>query len=217
MSFFREPAEEAAQRLERRREQLAREQAGATAVLPEAPPDALADGTFPTYTVWRRRDLPDGLGRGAGVPLSEGIASVMIGSVAYVPVALFTGYAPWNYVVAAVLVVALSYALWSRRVLCGRGCLAVRKFGPYRLALNAGLGPTQLAPSSGGGVLVVRTADGHRMRLRRCEFTHPEVNGPLRELVLGSGHRYGEGVRQLLDLPVREDFGHHRYLKDAFD
>lgn len=150
-----------------------------------------------------------------GVPLSEGVASVFIGAVAYVPVALLTSYAPWNYVVAAVLVLALSYALCSRRVVVGPDFVAVRKFGPYRLARTASIASGALAPSQRGGVLTVRTGDGRTMRLRRVEFTNPEVNAALRSLLLTSGRRYDAGLMRQLDLPWREDFGHHRYLLDA--
>jgi hypothetical protein len=53
------------------------------------------------------------------------------------------------------------------------------------------------------------------MRLRRVEFSHPEVNTALRAFVLRTGRRYDERVMLLLELPWREDFGHHRYLLDA--
>ncbi len=54
-------------------------------------------------------------------------------------------------------------------------------------------------------------------RLRRVEFSHPEVNRNLRTLMLRTGKHYDAGVMQRLDLPWREDFGHHRYLLDAVD
>lgn len=45
------------------------------------------------------------------MPLTERVTSVFLCAVLYIPVALVTGYAAWNYAVAAVLVGALSYAL----------------------------------------------------------------------------------------------------------
>lgn len=131
------------------------------------------------------------------------------------PVALVTSYAPWNYVVAVVLVVALSYALCSRRVVVGPDFVAVRKFGPYRLATAGSICSGALGPSQRGGVLVVKTGDGRTMRLRRVEFTNPQVNAALRSLLLSSGRKYDAGLMRQLDLPWREDFGHHRYLLDA--
>lgn len=129
-----------------------------------------------------------------GVPLVEGISSVFLGAIAYVPIALFTQYAPWNYVVAVLAVLLLSYALWSRRVV---------------------VGPGGMRPSSRGGVLVLRTGDGRSMRLRRVEFTSPAVNAELRRILLASGRPYDSRVMLMLNLPWREDFGHHRYLLDA--
>ena len=171
----------------------------------------------PTLTTWRASELPGGPRAVAGVPFSEGVASVLIGSVAYVPVALVTGYAAWNYAVAAVLVLALSYALVSRRVVVGRDFVAVRKLGPYRLALADSVTSGALTHSQRGGVLTLRTGDGHVMRLRRVEYSRPDVNAALRAFVLTTGRSYDAGVMRLLDLPWREDFGHHRYLLDAVD
>ena len=168
-----------------------------------------------SLTVWRSRDLPATRSAAAGVPFSEGVSSVLIGAVAYVPVALVTGYAGWNYPVALVLVLALSYALCSRRVVVGPGFVAVRKFGPYRLATADAITSGALQPSQRGGVLKLRTGDGRTMRLRRAEFSQPAVNAALRALLLETGRRYDEGVMQQLDLPWRGDFGHHRYLLDA--
>ena len=169
----------------------------------------------PVTTVWRESALPEPRTGMVGVPLGEGISSVFIGAIAYVPIALFTQYAPWNYVVAALAVVLLSYALWSRRVVVGPGFVAVRKFGPYRVAPAASIVAGGMRPSSRGGVLVLRTGDGRTMRLRRVEFTSPAVNAELRRILLASGRPYDERVMQMLDLPWREDFGHHRYLLDA--
>ena len=53
------------------------------------------------------------------------------------------------------------------------------------------------------------------MRLRRVEFLSPTVNAELRRILLASGRPYDSRVMQMLDLPWREDFGHHRYLLDA--
>ena len=205
MSFFRESAEQA------------RERAAATVPAPRRP--AVAPAAAPAVaadTVWRRSGLP-AAGAEVGVPFGEGVTSVVAGSLAYIPIALFTGFVAANYVVAAVAVVVLSYVLWSRRVVVGDDWLAVRKFGPYRVVRRAGLGEKGLRASSHGGVLVIATQDGRAMRLRRVEYTSPAVNQALRALVLGTGHRYGDHVRELLDLPYREDWGHYRYLADAFD
>lgn len=171
--------------------------------------------TAPSLTAWSSEQLPEPRTALTGVPLSEGVSSVFLGAVAYVPVALFTGYAPWNYAVAAVLVIGLSYALCSRRVVVGPDFVAVRKFGPYRVALADSITSGALSRSQRGGVLKLRTGDGRTMRLRRAEFSQPEVNAALRELMLRTGRRYDEDVMTTLDLPWREDFGHHRYLLDA--
>ena len=180
------------------------------------PPAARVDpASPPVLTVWRSADLPHPRTGMAGVPLAEGVSSVLLGSLLYIPVALFTSYAPWNYVIAALLVVGLSYALWSRRVVVGPGFVAVRKFGPYRVALAEALTAGAVAPSTRGGVLVLRTGDGRTMRLRRVEYTSPAVNAELRRILLSSGTPYDSRVMTLLDLPWNEEFGHHRYLLDA--
>jgi hypothetical protein len=171
----------------------------------------------PSLTVWRRSSLPAERTGSVGVPLSEGVASVFIGAIAYIPIALVTGYAAWNYAVAAVLVLGLSYALCSRSVVAGPDFVAVRKFGPYRLALVESISAGALTHSQRGGVLKLHTGDGRTMRLRRVEFSHPEINTALRAFVLKTGKRYDERVMKLLDLPWREDFGHHRYLLDAVE
>ena len=168
-----------------------------------------------SMSVWRTHDLPTPRLASAGVPLSEGVSSVVAGAVAYIPVALVSGYASWNYPVAVVLVLALSYALCSRRVVVGADFVAVRKFGPYRLATAESITSGALQPSQRGGVLKLRTGDGRTMRLRRVEFSEPAVNTALRELVLKTGRTYDEGVMLQLALPWRGDFGHHRYLLDA--
>jgi len=172
---------------------------------PEEPVEAAA-----SMTVWSKQELPPGPAASAGVPLSEGVTSVFLGALLYVPIALVTGYAAWNYAVAAVLVLALSYALCSRRVVVGPDFIAVRKFGPYRLARA-----DSITSGQRGGVLKLRTGDGRTMRLRRTEFSRPDVNAALRALMLSTGRKYDEGVMQHLDLPWRADFGHHRYLLDA--
>ena len=150
-----------------------------------------------------------------GVPKVEGITSVLLGSLLYVPVALFTSYAPWNYLVAVLAVAILSYALWSRRVIVGPTFVAVRKFGPYRVALAESIVAGGMQPSSRGGVLVLRTGDGRTMRMRRVEYLSPAVNAELRRILVSSDTPYDERVMAMLDLPWREDFGHHRYLLDA--
>jgi len=55
------------------------------------------------------------------------------------------------------------------------------------------------------------------MRLRRAEYSKPEVNAALRALVLRTHRTYDEGVMLQLALPWRADFGHHRYLLDAME
>jgi hypothetical protein len=207
---LQQPETERQLRRRKRAEQLAA--AKASRVRPSAPLDPDAP---PVTTVWRGRDLPQPRTGMVGVPLAEGISSVFIGAIGYVPVALFSQYAPWNYVVAALAVVALSYALWSRRVVVGPEFVAIRKLGPYRVAAAASIVEGGMRPSSRGGVLVLRTGDGRTMRLRRVEFTSPAVNAELRRILLASGRPYDARVMQMLDLPWREDFGHHRYLLDA--
>ncbi len=49
----------------------------------------------------------------------------------------------------------------------------------------------------------------------RVEYSKPDVNTALRELLLSSGRKYDEGVMLQLELPWRAEFGHHRYLLDA--
>lgn len=168
-----------------------------------------------SLTVWRAKDLPGEQTGSVGVPLGEGVTSVFIGAILYIPIALVTDYAVWNYAVAAVLVAALSYALCSRRVVVGPEFVAVRKFGPYRIATVESITNGALTDSQRGGVLKLHTGDGRTMRLRRVEFTSPAINAGLRAFLLKSGRRYDEGVMQRLELPWREDFGHHRYLLDA--
>ena len=195
----------------RERERALRERARQSRAVPQpAPVDAAS-----SLTVWRTRDLPQPWTASAGVPLSEGVTSVFIGAIAYVPVALVSGYAGWNYPVAAVLTALLSYALCSRKVVVGPDFVAVRKFGPYRLARAEAIASGALTPSQRGGVLKLQTGDGRTMRLRRAEFSNPPVNAALRELVLRTGRRYDAGVMLQLELPWRGDFGHHRYLLDA--
>ena len=198
---------------ERRRLRAAQLAAAKASRVPAAPvvdPDAP-----PLLTVWRGRDLPTPRSGMVGVPLAEGVTSVFLGAFLYIPVALFTQYAPWNYVVAALAVVLLSYALWSRRVVVGPDFVAVRKFGPYRVAKVESILAGGMRPSTRGGVLVLRTGDGRTMRLRRVEYLSPAVNAELRRILLTSDRPYDEQVMAILDLPWREDFGHHRYLLDA--
>ncbi|MCW2777514.1 MAG: hypothetical protein JWN17_1239 [Frankiales bacterium] len=179
-------------------------------------PAAHADADAPPVTtVWSGARLPHPRTGMVGVPLAEGVTSVFLGALLYVPVALFTHYSPWNDVVAAVAVVLLSYALWSRRVVVGPGFVAVRKFGPYRVAPVGSILAGGMRPSQRGGVLVLRTGDGRAMRLRRVEYLSPAVNAELKRILLLSERPYDEAVMTLLDLPWREDFGHHRYLLDA--
>lgn len=201
-----------AERERRGQERALREAAKASRA--KTPDEVSPDAPRPE-TVWRQSALPARPVAEAGVPLSEGITSVLIGAVAYIPVALVTDYALWNYLVAAVLVIALSYALWSRRVLVGPGYVAIRKLGPYRVASAEAVTSGSLRGSQRGGVLMLRTSDGRTMRMRRVEYSQPDVNAALRDLVLQTGRRYDEGVMRLLELPFREEFGHHRYLLDA--
>lgn len=198
---------------ERRRKRAGQLAAAKASKVESGPP--LDPGRPPVVTVWRGRDLPEPRTGMVGVPKAEGITSVFLGSLLYVPVALFTEYAPWNYVVAALLVIVLSYALWSRRVVVGPDFVAVRKFGPYRVARAESLVAGGMQPSQRGGVLLLNTGDGRTMRLRRVEYLSPAVNAELRRILLASDTPYDERVMTMLDLPWREDFGHHRYLLDA--
>ena len=197
-------------RRKKRAEQLAIAKASKVAAGPRR--DA---GLTPVLTVWRGRDLPQPRTGMVGVPLAEGVTSVFLGSILYVPVALFTSYAPWNYVVAAIAVAVLSYAVWSRRVVVGPDFVAVRKFGPYRVALTESIVAGGMKPSQRGGVLTLTTGDGRTMRLRRVEYLSPAVNAELRRILLSSDTPYDSRIMSMLDLPWREDFGHHRYLLDA--
>ena len=200
---------------ERERRRVRAEQLAA-AKASRLPAPAPLDPKAPaSTTVWRGSDLPQPRTGMVGVPLVEGVTSVFLGSVLYVPVALFTGYAPWNYALATLAVVVLSFALWSRRVVVGPEFVAVRKFGPYRLALAEAIVAGGMLPSSRGGVLVLRTGDGRTMRLRRVEYLSPAVNAELRRILLAGNTPYDARVMAMLDLPWREDFGHHRYLLDA--
>jgi len=199
------------ERERRARERAVREAARGSRAVPTEETGQAA----PSLTVWRTGSLPWPRSASAGVPVSEGVSSVFIGAVAYVPVALLTGYSVWNFPVAVLLVLATSYAMISRRVVVGPSFVAVRKFGPYRVALAESVAAGALTDSQRGGVLKLRTGDGRTMRLRRVEFSKPDVNAALRDFVLRSGRRYDENVMQRLSLPWREDFGHHRYLLDA--
>ena len=201
---------------ERRRvraDQLAR--AKASRLPPPSLTPVVDPGAPPVHTVWRVGDLPQPRTGMVGVPLAEGVSSVFLGAFLYIPVALFSQYAPWNYVVAALAVVLLSYALWSRRVVVGPSFVAVRKFGPYRVAPVESIVSGGMRPSQRGGVLVLQTGDGRTMRLRRVEYLSPAVNAELKRILLASGRPYDATVMRMLELPWREDFGHHRYLLDA--
>ena len=197
-------------RRDRRRAQIAAAKASRAVPATETDPTRTA-----VRTVWSRHELPAPPTAETGVPFSEGVSSVFAGSLLYLPVALVTGFSAVNYPIAAGLVIVLSYALISRRVVTGPGYVAVRKFGPYRVASEGSLMRGALIPSHRGGVLTLQTGDGRMMRLRRCEFTEPSVNSELRRVLLSSGQPYDGGVMQLLDLPWRADFGHQRYLLDA--
>ena len=201
---------------ERERRRLrAEERARARASRMGPPPPAGDPDAPPVTTVWRGRDLPEPRTGAVGVPLVEGVTSVFLGSLLYVPVALFTSYAPWNYVLSSVLVIVLSYVLWSRQVVVGPTFVAIRKFGPYRVAPASSIVAGGMRPSSRGGVLVLNTGDGRTMRMRRVEYTSPAVNAELRRILIAGDTPYDARLMAMLDLPWREDFGHHRYLLDA--
>jgi len=202
-----------AQRRRRENSKVLRERAAASRRIEPAPVVQAA----PSRRVWHIRDLPRPQLGWAGVPLPEGVSSVLVGAIAYVPIALVSGYAAWNYVVALVLVVGLSYALISRKVVVGTDFVAIRKFGPYRVAQADAIRSGALKQTQRGGVLTLETGDGRTMRLRRAEYTKPEVNKALRELILSTGKSYDDGVMLNLELPWRAEFGHHRYLLDAFE
>ncbi len=210
MSLFQLTEAERARR-RGRAEQLAAAKASRLPV-PVAPVDPAAP---PVRTTWRSSGLPRPRTGAVGVPLSEGVTSVFLGALLYVPVALFTEYAPWNYLVAALAVVVLSYALWSRRVVVGPSFVAVRKFGPFRVAPVESILAGGMRASARGGVLVLSTADGRSMRLRRVEYLSPAVNAELKRILLASDTPYDSTVMTMLELPWREEFGHHRYLLDA--
>jgi len=76
-----------------------------------------------------------------------------------VPIALVSGCAAWNYVVALVLVIGLSYALISRKVVVGTDFVAIRKFGPYRVAQADAIRSGALKQTQRGGVLTLETAN----------------------------------------------------------
>lgn len=198
------------ERRRKRAEQLARAKASRVAAPLPLDPDAP-----PVHSVWPGRDLPQPRTGMVGVPMVEGVSSVFIGAVLYIPVALVSHYAFRNYPVALVAVLVLSYALWSRRVVVGPDFVAVRKFGPYRVAAATSIVAGGMVASTRGGVLVLRTGDGQSMRLRRVEYTSPAVNTELRSILLAGDRPYDQHVMMLLELPWREDFGHHRYLLDA--
>ncbi len=197
-------------RRRKRAEQLASARASRVAAPSPVDPDAP-----PVTTSWRTSELPEPRTGMVGVPLAEGVSSVFLGALLYVPVALFTQYAPWNYVVALLLVVALSYALWSRRVVVGPDFLAVRKLGPYRVARDESIVAGGMRPSTRGGVLVVRTGDGRTMRLRRAEYLSPAVNTALRTILARDGRPVAPGALALLDMTYRDDLAGSRYLLDA--
>lgn len=198
-----------------RRSKHAHQRAAARASRMPAPPPALNPDVPAVMTVWRTKDLPMPRSGMVGVPLAEGVSSVFLGSIIYIPIALVTQYAPWNYLVAAVAVVLLSYALWSRRVVVGPDFVAIRKFGPYRVAKAESIVAGGMRPSSRGGVLVLRTGDGKTMRLRRAEYLSPAVNEELRRILIASDKPVEPGVLALLDMAYRDDLTGSRYLLDA--
>ena len=71
-----------AQRRRREAARVLRERAAASRAVPQEEP-VLAAGTS---TVWRSSELPTAQTAQAGVPLSEGITSVFLGAVLYIPV-----------------------------------------------------------------------------------------------------------------------------------
>ena len=113
----------------------------------------------------------------------------------------------------ALVLVATSLAAFTATL--DNTVVAVRKFGPYRVAPAASIVAGAMRPSQRGGVLVLNTGDGRKMRLRRVEYLSPAVNAELRRILLASDRPYDARVMAMLDLPWREDFGHHRYLLDA--
>ena len=108
---------------------------GAHAAGPFVCPDPWVE-RLPTQPLGRRKAAQRGAESGGAAHAATARAhpSVFVGAVAYVPVALVAGYASWNYWVAILLVIALSYGLCSRRVVVGLDFMAIHKFGPYRLA-----------------------------------------------------------------------------------
>lgn len=189
-----------------------------------ATPATLAPGRAPardraevpeTSVAWTQRGLPGPVVAQAGVPVSESVVSVTALVLAFVPLWLWTERAVWGFALAAGAAAGLSYVLWARRVAVGEDFLAVRQLGRYHAATGNAFRHLTLAPTQHGGTLRVTTDDGRVMRLRRAEYTRPDVNAALRDLCAASDTTCDDTVLELLDLPFEARRVRHRYLADA--
>ena len=168
-----------------------------------------------TGQVWRRSSLPDAPRTSAGVPLSEAAASLFVVALLFVPVAVWTQFAPAVGVAAVAAVAVTAYLLWARRVVVGDSYVAVRQLLRYHVATVDHVRHLELRPSAHGGVLCLHTDDGRCRRLRRAEVARPEVNAALRELAGCCDGTRDPRVEHLLDLPNEPTRIRHRYLADA--
>lgn len=168
-----------------------------------------------TTVSWQRSGLPSYPTATAGVPFSESMVSLLIVVLLCIPVAVWSGFAPWAFITAVAGVLAASYLLWARRVVVGRDYVAVRQIGRYHVASVDHVKHLELRPSQKGGVLCLHTDDGRTMRLRRAEMSRPDVNAALKAMYGTGSGTHDRHVAELLDLPHEEHRLRYRYLADA--
>lgn len=168
-----------------------------------------------TPVTWTRRGLPGPVRAEVGVPTSEALVSLLIVVIVFAPPIAISGGSVWFVAAAAVVLAALSYVLWARRVLVGDSWVAVRQLGRFHVASADHLRHLELRPTAHGGVLCLHTDDGRCMRLRRVEVARPDVNAALRELSgVATDTTHDRRVLELLTLPLDETRLRHRYVAD---
>lgn len=168
-----------------------------------------------TPVTWSRSRLPGPAVAQAGVPVSEAVVSLGVVVLVFGALAVVTRAWVVAAVLGAVVLAAVAYVLWARRVVVGESYVAVRQLGRYHVASADRLRHLELKPSQHGGVLVLHTDDGRSMRLRQVEVARPEVNAALRAMAdTSSDSTHDRRVEELLDLPYEEHRLRHRYAAD---
>lgn len=164
---------------------------------------------------WHHEQLPHPHLASAGMPRSEGLLSLLVVAVALVPLLVLTRWSWGAFVAAGIVLAALGFVLWSRRVIVGGSYIAVRQLGRYHVAtLEPGSAP-RLHPSRRGGVLVVDTDDGHHLRMRAAEAAEPEMNQVLHHIVEQRRGVASEKIEGLLDV-APDARPQHRLLADLY-